>query len=65
MTEEFMRRMFEPFERGVSSARYGGLGLGLYITRQIIKAHDGSIEVKSKLGEGSTFVVTLPRVARH
>ena len=54
-------RIFGRFERAVPSRRYGGLGLGLYIARQIVEAHGGTIEVKSQVGEGSTFVVVLPR----
>jgi signal transduction histidine kinase len=54
-------RIFERFERGVSAQHYGGLGLGLYIARQIVEAHHGHIAVESALGQGATFVVTLPR----
>lgn len=53
-------RIFGKFERAVSIAHYGGLGLGLYISRQIVEAHGGWIEVESTLGRGSTFRVTLP-----
>jgi PAS domain S-box-containing protein len=53
-------RIFGKFERAVSIAHYGGLGLGLYISRQIVEAHRGWIEVESMLGRGSTFRVTLP-----
>jgi signal transduction histidine kinase len=53
-------RIFERFERAVS-VNYGGLGLGLYITRQIVLAHGGTIRVDSGLGQGSTFVVEIPR----
>jgi PAS domain S-box-containing protein len=53
-------RIFGKFERGVSAAHYGGLGLGLYISRQIVEAHRGWIEVESAPGRGSTFRVTLP-----
>jgi signal transduction histidine kinase len=53
-------RIFECFERAVSARHYGGLGLGLYITRQVVEAHGGNIGVSSELGAGSTFVVELP-----
>jgi two-component system, LuxR family, sensor kinase FixL len=53
-------RIFEKFERAVP-ANYGGLGLGLYTSRQLVEAHGGTIRVESTLGEGSTFTVVLPR----
>ena len=53
-------RLFERFERGVSARHYGGLGLGLYICRQIIDAHQGTIQVHSRPGQGATFTVELP-----
>lgn len=53
-------RIFERFEGGHTSERVGGLGLGLYIVREIIKGHGGFIEVKSKKGEGSKFVLSVP-----
>ncbi len=53
-------RIFGKFERAVSTAHYGGLGLGLYIARQIVEAHRGWIDVESTPGRGSTFRVTLP-----
>jgi signal transduction histidine kinase len=52
--------VFDRFVRAVSSSRYGGLGLGLYIARSIVAAHGGTIAVDSELGAGSTFTVTLP-----
>lgn len=53
------RKIFERYERGGKSS-LGGLGLGLYITRQIVEAHGGSISVSSVPGQGATFTVLLP-----
>lgn len=57
-----LSQVFERFHRGrqVSSTNYGGLGLGLYITKQIIERHGGSIWVDSKEGAGTTFYFSLP-----
>jgi predicted ATPase/signal transduction histidine kinase len=60
---EHLERIFGRFERAVSSRYYGGLGLGLYIATQIVKAMSGSIRVTSTPGEGATFTVTLPLAA--
>jgi len=57
------RFIFDRFERAVSAAHYGGLGLGLYIARQIVLAHGGELRVDSQLGHGATFTVTLPCTA--
>ena len=56
-------RIFERFERAISKESYGGLGLGLWITHQIVTAHGGRIRVESDPGRGSTFFVELPRKA--
>lgn len=53
-------RIFDRFERAVAVRHYGGFGLGLYITRQIVEAHGGTIQVESAPGQGATFHVCLP-----
>jgi len=57
-----LSQVFERFHRGrqVSSTNYGGLGLGLYITKQIVERHGGAIWVESREGSGTTFSFSLP-----
>jgi signal transduction histidine kinase len=57
--------IFEPFARAAPSRQYGGLGLGLYIARQIVEALGGSIRVHSAPGQGATFTVELPTEDRR
>ncbi len=54
-------RIFERFERAVSTRHFGGLGLGLWLTRQVVDASGGSISVSSEVGHGAQFTVVLPR----
>jgi PAS domain S-box-containing protein len=54
-------RIFQRFERGAAARAFGGMGLGLYIVRQIVEAHGGTIRVESQPRAGSTFTVELPR----
>ncbi|MBN1206716.1 MAG: CHASE domain-containing protein [Myxococcaceae bacterium] len=58
---EDQARIFERFERAVSGRNYGGLGLGLYITRTIVEALGGTLRVQSQLDQGACFTVELPR----
>ena len=62
MTEEYLTHIFTPFEQEDSSIsrRFGGTGLGLSITKGLTEMLGGSIDVKSKYGEGSTFTVMMP-----
>lgn len=60
ISKEDQTRIFERFERAVSSKSFGGLGLGLYIVRQLIEAHGGNIRVESEPGQSATFIVELP-----
>jgi signal transduction histidine kinase len=57
---EDQARIFDRFERAVSEHNYGGFGLGLWITRQIVECSGGTILVHSQPGAGATFVVELP-----
>jgi PAS domain S-box-containing protein len=57
---EHQVRIFEQFERAAPK-NYGGLGLGLWIVRQLVEAHGGTVSLSSTLGQGSTFTVRLPR----
>jgi signal transduction histidine kinase len=57
-------RIFSRFGRGVSSKNYGGLGLGLYVSRRLVEAHGGSIRVESEPGSGAKFIIDLPTHAR-
>ena len=61
MSPDELGRIFGRFERGVSERNYGGLGLGLWIVRQVVDAMGGSITVDSAPERGSTFTVRLPR----
>jgi signal transduction histidine kinase len=60
---ELRGRVFEPFERGATARALGGLGLGLFIVRQIVDAHGGEVRVEDGPGGGARFLVLLPRAA--
>ncbi|HEY9696486.1 MAG TPA: sensor histidine kinase [Trichocoleus sp.] len=57
---EQLDRLFDPYFRGDKRPKSVGLGLGLYLCRQIVEAHGGAIGVESKLAQGTTFWFTLP-----
>jgi signal transduction histidine kinase len=54
-------RVFRAFERACPSAGVAGLGVGLYVVREIVRAHGGAVTLESEPGHGTTFTVTLPR----
>lgn len=64
---EHLQQVFERFYKVDSSRKRGkqGTGLGLFICRMIIDEHGGSIDVKSKLGKGTTFIVKLPKLTNN
>ncbi|HEX6837103.1 MAG TPA: ATP-binding protein, partial [Polyangia bacterium] len=53
-------RIFGKFERAASQRNYGGLGLGLWITRELVELMRGQVRVESAAGAGATFIVSLP-----
>jgi signal transduction histidine kinase/HAMP domain-containing protein len=59
---DLLPTLFEPFRRGKGAGgALGSVGLGLFISRRLVEAHEGTIEVTSREGEGTTFTVRLPR----
>jgi len=58
--EKYAEKIFKPFQRLHGRSEYEGTGIGLAICEKIVDRHNGTITVKSALGEGSTFIVTLP-----
>ncbi len=62
--EQYKERVFAVFQRLHSREQYEGTGIGLAIVRRILESHGGGIEVSSTPGEGTTFFITLPGVAK-
>lgn len=60
ISEENKQKIFERYSRATSAWNGRGLGLGLFVSREIVEAHGGEIEVDSTPGRGATFKVTLP-----
>jgi signal transduction histidine kinase len=65
--QELLQVIFEPFRSSANrkAERSSGLGLGLYISQQVVLAHEGSIDVKSGDAEGTTFSIRLPRARQN
>jgi signal transduction histidine kinase len=61
MTEEEKSKLFERYSSGAKKLRKVGTGLGLYLSYQIVQAHEGKMWVDSELNKGSTFHVSLPK----
>jgi signal transduction histidine kinase len=64
VSEADQAKIFEEFQQADSSStkKKGGTGLGLSIAKRIIELHGGKIGVESRVGEGSTFAITLPLI---
>ena len=56
VAEEDLKKIFEPF----FTKKHKGVGLGLAVVREVVEGHNGSINVESKIGKGSTFIIRLP-----
>lgn len=63
--QEKVGKIFNRYERAVPHTSISGLGLGLYISREIVEAHGGNITVETKLGQGSVFTVHIPGQAEN
>ncbi|WP_257453721.1 sensor histidine kinase [Archangium lipolyticum] len=63
LPEKDMPRLFGRFERAASINHYGGLGLGLYVCREIVQAHGGTISAENPPGGGARFTIRLPTEA--
>ena len=63
ITAEDREKLFQQFERGANVGKIKGSGLGLCIVKHIVDLHGGTIIVESAIGQGSTFIVTLPFLA--
>ncbi|MGZ3665906.1 MAG: sensor histidine kinase, partial [Ktedonobacterales bacterium] len=63
--EDVLPHLFERFYRApaVRSEHISGMGIGLYIVREVVSLHGGTVTVESKQGKGSTFTIHLPLVA--
>jgi PAS domain S-box-containing protein len=59
--QDKLDKIFERFERIVTNESVTGLGLGLYIVKQIVEGHKGQIAIQSVMGEGTSFIITLPK----
>jgi signal transduction histidine kinase len=61
LSEEECASLFTRFWQGITGKKYSpSVGLGLYLCKQIVDAHDGTIECRSRINEGSSFTIKLP-----
>jgi signal transduction histidine kinase len=54
-------KLFDEFYRASNAGGQPGIGLGLYVVKEIVRLHDGTVDVQSEVGRGSTFTIRLPR----
>lgn len=63
--EKYLDRIFTIFQRLHGRHQYEGTGIGLALCRKIVDRHGGQITARAKLGEGASFIVTLPCAQTH
>jgi signal transduction histidine kinase len=63
ISEEDIKKVFEPFYRAANAKAFPGTGIGLQIVNQIIKGHNGTVNIASQQGKGTTVTITLPSLA--
>jgi signal transduction histidine kinase len=61
ITEEYFELIFKPFKRLHTKSEYPGSGLGLATVKKIVEKMNGTISVRSVLGEGTTFLIVIPK----
>ena len=61
MDEASLTKLSQPFERLQHHERMDGVGLGLAFTRTVAQRHGGSLQISSRLGDGSTFTLHIPK----
>ena len=61
IVDEDLPTLFDPFQKGHAGAHTGGLGLGLHIVYEVVKAHQGNSEVTSTAEQGTTFTARFPK----
>ena len=64
MSGEDIKNLFKKFQRGTSKKRLPSTGLGLYLSRQIVEAHNGEIQAESEINKGAKFTFTLKNVVK-
>ena len=65
LKEKDFELVFQPFKRATTTGKYEGTGIGLAIVKRVVDFHGGRIWISSKVGEGTTFHFTLPKVFEH
>ena len=63
ISEEDIKKIFEPFYRGTNAISIPGIGIGLSLVNQIVKNHNGTINISSKVGKGTRIILLLPAIS--